>query len=192
MPFPGPATGITIDKTSLAMPGAPRSVYVTGGGMIQDLSTGAAFPTFGAGLEVGLSFHPAPSSMPPGGPCACPNFAMGHALRGPMTTGNPNFGVDLVGLPPFAPVGFVFDLGFNPAFPLINGLGCALGLNLLSPTIIVIGGVANGAGVAALPISLVGIPPGASIYMQYVTFCPADPVLGLILTPLYQVMVSSG
>ena len=24
------------------------------------------------------------------------------------------------------------------------------------------------------------------------TFCPADPVLGLILTPLYQVMVSSG
>ncbi len=190
MPLPGPATGITIDKSGLAMPGMPRSVYVTGGGMVVDIFTGVPFPSFGGPMDVGITYHPAPSPMPAGAPCACPSYAMGQVLRGPMTAGNPNFGVDLVGLAPNNIVIFAFDFaGFNPAFPMLNTVGCPFGLNFA--TAIGFGALADAAGTAALPISLVGIPAGFQFYMQYVAACPGDAALGIVITPLYQVRVSA-
>lgn len=190
VPLPGPPVGIAIDKTSLAMPGAARSLYVLAGGVVFDYSTGAAFPTFGSGLETGLTYHAAPSPLPAGGPCPCPLYTMGQALRGPMTTANVSFGVDLTGLPPGQLVAFAFDFtGFNPVFPVVNGLGCPFGLNFAS--VVSLTRLADASGTASLPFSLATVPPGFRFYMQYVTPCAADPVLGLLVSPLYPVTVSA-
>ncbi|MCR9244768.1 MAG: hypothetical protein NXI31_07035 [bacterium] len=182
VPMPPPVAGITIDKTGAGL------VYITSGGAIQEIGTGTMFPSF-AGMAGGLTFHPAPNPIPVA-PCACPSYPIGQTLLGPNSTGNPAFGVDIVGLPAVNPVIVAIDFAFNPLFPMINTSGCALGVTLGSPTLIAALTFSNAAGVATFPISLVGIPPGLPLYLQYGSFCPAD-AFGWTLSPLYQVIVSA-
>ena len=183
-----PVTGISIDKTGMG------GIYVLGaGGLIFDYSSGVAFPTAGSGQEVGLTFHPVPAADPPGVPggiCGCPNIpALGLRLLGPMTRGMPLFGVDVTGVAPNQLVIFGFDFGAaGPApYPVVNGLGCGLGLTFTSFGFSV---WANAAGTATLPIPFTAAPIGTVLYMQNVTPCAADP-LGVILTPALQVVVSA-
>jgi hypothetical protein len=157
--------------------------------MIFDLATRVLFPSNGSGLESGLTFHPAPSPTPPM-PSPCPNYNYAPVLRGPASTGNPRFGIDLVGLPPGNVVIYMFDFALNPAFPRINQFGCPLGVNLGAPSMFSLFGTANAAGTASLPLPLMGIPPGFLIYAQYATVCRADKA-GFVLTPLYQIAVSA-
>ncbi len=187
--IPGPATGVTIDKTGLAAPGfAARSLYVLAGGVVFDYTTLIALPVFGLGE--GLAFNARPQIwLPPG--CACgPLFTPTLAPLAPTTTGVPFTGVDWNGLPPFSPVVVVVDIVFNPAMPLINGVGCPLGMVLGSPTLFLFVGGANGAGTFSLPFGLVGLPPGLTLFAQYAAPCAADPV-GLVLSPVMQTIVAA-
>ncbi len=189
VPALGPALGITIDKTGLPNPTGARPVYVTGGGIIVDVIAPIPVPSGGSGTEYGLTFHPAPQPFP-FNVCPCPNYVHGQSLRGPCTTGNPNFGVDLVGLPPGNLTIFAYDFAFNPAFPAINSLGCNLGFTIGSPTLIAAFSVADPTGTASSVLPLVGVPPGSLIFNQIATVCPADATLGLVLSPLYRMAVS--
>jgi len=185
---PPPVTGICIDKTGLALVGPMRPLYVVGPGVIAEVFSGVIQPV-PTPMPSGIAFHPAPSPTPYN-VCPCPGMPLGQALRGPIVAGNPNAGVDLVGLPPGQFALYIFDNWFNPAFPMINGVGCGLGFNIGSPTLGTTLVFANAAGVASNPLNLTFVPPGAWIYMQIGTPCAADP-LGVVLSPLYQLMVSA-
>ncbi|MCA8942415.1 MAG: hypothetical protein KDB80_07610, partial [Planctomycetes bacterium] len=191
-PVPAPVSGITVDKSGNAPLGL-RSVFLCGPGAIVDVMTGFVMPTF-AGLECGMTYHPAPSVFPPGGagacPCASPGYAVGQALLGPATTGNPAFGVNVTGLPPGMIAIMAFDFApYNPLFPVVNGIGCPFGLNFGSA--FGFGTLADPFGNATFPFSLAGYPPGLTLYIQNIYGCPADPVLGIGITPLNQVVISA-
>lgn len=186
--LPGPATGVTIDKTTLPSPAGPRSLYVTAGGMIFDYSAGVVLPSL-VGPAVGVAFHGNPARLSPGG-CPCGGLAPALQTLSPSYSGNPAFGVDWAGLPPFAGVIVAFDLAFDPAFPMINFVGCPLIMDLVSPSLFIFPAAANAAGRLSLPVSLVGLPPGVAFYVQYVTGCTADPT-GLMLSSGMQVTVTA-
>lgn len=188
---PAPVTGITVDKTGTAPLGV-RSVFLCGPGIIVDVMTGAAAPSF-AGMEVGMTFHPAPSIAPFAGaaacPCPSPGYAVGQGLLGPSTTGNPAFGVDVTGLPPGTIAIMAFDFAPVAAPVLVNGIGCPFQLNFGSA--IGFGVLSDPFGTASFPFSLAGYPPGLTMYIQNVYYCPADPVLGIGITPVNQVVISA-
>jgi hypothetical protein len=182
VPLPGMASDVAIDKTGLPNPAGVRSIYVMGGPMIADLTTGFVMPG-GTPMAVGLAFHAYPSAVPPIGVCPCPTFAHGLATTGPMTTGNLGFGFSVTGLPPGQIALFAFDFVWAPALPLINGLGCGFGLILGSGTMVAGVAFAGPGGVATFPLAL-GVPGGfGPIYHQSGTLCPADP-FGIIVNPL--------
>ncbi|MBK8980125.1 MAG: hypothetical protein IPM29_29850 [Planctomycetes bacterium] len=189
IPVPGPPTGIAIDKTGLAMPGFPRSLYVVGGGLIADYSTLVLFPSAAPGGEVGITVHPVPIPTPPL-PCACPTFAPAHAVLGPATTGSATFGLALTGLPPGQLAIHVFDFAFNPAFPLVNGSGCPMGVNPALPSSFAVPTAAGPGGAIVTPLPLFGIPVSLLIHLQTFVLCPADPA-GFILSPMYRIAVSA-
>ncbi len=188
VPTPGPPVGIAIDKTGNSFPpGAPRPIYVLGGSLVFEVWTGVVIPVTGSGGETGLSFHAVPASFPPG-PCACPSLpGLAFQPGSNMYAGNPAFSIDIFGLPPGGIAIYGFDFGgFNPAFPVLNTVGCGYGLNVVTS----FGVLANGAGMATLPISLVTAPVGTTAYVQMLMPCAAD-ALGFVLSPTYQIMVSA-
>lgn len=187
-PGGGPFTGIAIDKTGNAPLGV-RPLYVAGAGLVIEAGTGAAAP-IPFPMAMGLSYNPVPAAAPSPAPCPCPGMPIGLQLRGPMITGNPAFGVDMTGLAPGQLTLVIFDYAFNPAFPMVNGVGCPLGFVFGSPFLGTRFAFANAAGVAASPFNLTGVPVGLNLYVQIGTTCAADPV-GVVLSPLYQFIVSA-
>ena len=150
--------------------------------------TGIVFPS-GALAADGLTIHPAPQPSPPT-VCPCPGMPFNWNLTGPATSGVPTFGIDLTGLPPNQPVVWMFDLRLNPVMPTINGVGCPLGVNPGTWSWFSLVNAANPSGTASMPMSLATIPPGVLLYLQPITFCPADPI-GLVLAPTLRIAVSA-
>jgi hypothetical protein len=108
---------------------------------------------------------------------------------GPMTAGNLAFGLTLGGVPPGSLVLFGVDFVFNPLWPLINVLGCPLGLVLGSPSLVAGLTFASPVGVATFGLPL-AVPPGfGPLYSQAFTLCPVDPA-GFIVAPMQQVVAS--
>lgn len=186
-PLPPPVTGVTIDKSGLPF-GAGRPLYTVGAGLVLENLNGIMMPN-PAAAPVGLTYHPAPQPSLPGA-CACPTFTPGSRLLGPASNTNPFFGIDWVNLPPNQTVVMGIDVVFNPAFPMINVVGCPLGLFPFSPSLILLPGASDATGTFSFPVSLVGVPPGVTFYFQYATGCPGDPT-GIILSPMYQLIVSA-
>ncbi len=196
MPLPGPANDVAIDKTLRLNGLGLRPIYVVTGAVVLEINAPAMMP-FPAGLPAaqGLAFLDHPAANPPVGTCLCPGTTFPTQFTtGPMAAGNLGFGIGLGGMPAGWPVIWVFDVAvFNPMFPVINAVGCGLGIIPGSPTLITFGGVADPFGNAVLPLPLVppNLPLGAGpFYNQNATFCPTDPVLGLVITPMQTVYVS--
>jgi len=191
--LPGMATDVAIDRTLRLNGFGLRPLYMVAGPGYYDVNAplGPFVPT-GPVPAQGLAFINHPAANPPVGTCLCPGTGFPtQATPGPMTAGNGAWGLGVGGLPPGWPVLFAFDFAFLPGFPLVNAVGCGLGLTALP---IVIAVAADPAGNATLPLSLTPpvLPLGAGpFYNQNFTLCPADPVLGLVLTPTQSVYVSS-
>lgn len=191
--LPAPAGDVAIDKTLRANAVGLRPLFVVSGPIVVDVNDPApiVFPS-GLAFPTGLAFLDHPAANPPIGTCICPGTTFPTQFTtGPMAIGNAAWGIGVGGMPPGWPVLFVFDFAFLPGFPLINGVGCGLGLTALP---IVIGGAADPFGNAVLTLSLTPpvLPLGAGpFYNQNITLCPADPVLGLVLTPTQSVYVSA-
>jgi hypothetical protein len=181
--LPGMPADIAIDKTGLPGIAGPRNIFILVGPMIMEVNSGLMFPAGPIGPGgVGLAFHPRPSANPPLGVCPCPSFAHGYGTTMPMTAGNLGFGLTVTGLPAGQLVVYAFDFGFNPAFPVINGIGCGLGFFFGSPTLVTGAAFASPAGTATYGLPL-GVPPGfGPIYHQSATLCPAAPA-GFVLNP---------
>lgn len=188
-PVPAPAGDVAIDKTGRLNGAGTRPIYVVAS-LIFDITDSATPPiasTFP--FAQGLAFLDHPAANPPAGTCLCPGTTYPTQwTTGPMVAGSGSFGIGLGGMPAGWPVLWIFDvLTFNPGFPLVNGVGCGLGIALGSPGLVLFGGAADPFGNAVLPLPLVppSLPLGAGpFYNQNVTFCPSDPVLGLVITPM--------
>lgn len=190
--LPGPAADVALDRTLRLNAFGFRPLYLAAGPAILDVRE--PIPTFfpgGPAPMVGLAFLNHPASNPPVGTCMCPTTTYPtQATAGPMTTGSP-WGLGVGGLPFGWPVLFAFDFAFLPGFPMVNGVGCGLGLTALP---VVMAAAADPAGNATLPLPLVppNLPLGAGpFYNQNFTLCATDPVLGLVLTPTRSVYVCS-
>ena len=190
--LPAPAGDVAIDKTLRLNGLGVRPLYITAGGLVFEVTDPAAVPfPNGLGLAQGLAFLDHPAANPPVGACMCPATTYPVPFTtGPMSVGSP-WGIGVGGMPPGWPVLFAFDFAFLPGFPLVNAVGCGLGLTALP---VVFGGVADPAGNAVLTLALVPptLPLGAGpFYNQNFTLCPADTVLGLVLTPTQVVHVDA-
>ncbi|MBM4060463.1 MAG: hypothetical protein FJ265_05115 [Planctomycetes bacterium] len=186
----GIAGDVAIDKTGMLNPWNARSIYVVCGPVYMDMTCPLLPPpvyiTGGSPNATGLAFQPHPAAMPVMGVCPCPNFPLGQGVLGPMTAGNARFGFLLTGLPAGQLALIAFDFFHNPAFPLINGIGCGFGFWFGSPTLVSTFVFADLAGNVRYPMPLF-LPPGTGpLFYQAGTFCPADPVLGVVITPMYQ------
>jgi hypothetical protein len=193
-PFPLPAIAgdVAIDKSGQVNGMGVRPIYVVAGPMVVDVAAmlPMPFPAGPAG-NVGLAYMGHPASNPPVGTCACPTFAPGPTQQtsSVMTAGNGAWRIGVGSLPPGQIVIFGFDFGFNPAFPVINTVGCGLGFWLGSPTLVTAAGFANAVGNAIYPFPLI-VPPGfGPIYNQNFTFCPAD-ASGFVVTPMQAIWAS--
>lgn len=188
-PLPGPPSDVAIDKTGLPGPAGVRSIFVLAGPLVMDVTTGMPLPAPISPVPVGLAFHAFPASLPPVGVCPCPSFVHGVGTTGPMVSGNAAFGLTVTGLPPGQLVLYAFDFVWNPALPLINGVGCGFAFFLGSPTLVSGVAFAGAGGVATYPLPLL-LPPGLGpIFHQSGTPCPADP-LGIVLNPVMALTVS--
>jgi len=190
--LPAPAGDVAIDKTMRLNAFGARPLYVVAGPGVVEVTDPFAVPfPNGLALPQGLAFLDHPAANPPVGACLCPTTTFPKPFTtGPMSVGAA-WGIGVGGLPPGWPVLFAFDFAFLPGFPLINAVGCGLGLTALP---IVIGGIADPAGNAVLTLALVPptLPLGAGpFYNQNFTLCPADTVLGLVLTPTQVVHVDA-
>lgn len=186
MVLPAPIGDVAIDKSGVANPAGVRSIWITGGPLYVDVMLAMGPIPTGVGPGSGLAYLPRPASAPPLGACPCgPLFVPAWGTTGPMTAGNGAFALTLGGLPPGQIALFAFDFAFNPAFPMINGVGCPLGLVIGSATMAVGAAFANPAGVAISPFGLPPIPGLGPIYEQTFTLCPADPA-GFVLAPMLQ------
>lgn len=188
IPLPGMPADVAMDKSGNLNAIGRRPIYVAAGPLIFDCTLPAPmpFPNNGSPITTGMAFQPYPSSPLPVGACQCPSFGPhSESVRGPMTAGFGGFGLTMTGLPPGQLAVFALDFAFNPGMPMINGVGCPLGLFPGSPTFFSAVRFANAAGTAAFGLPL-SVPAGTGpIYQQAVTLCPADP-LGLVLTPVQQ------
>lgn len=191
--LPGPAGDVALDRTLRLNGFGLRPLYLAAGPAILDVNMGLAmfFPG-GPGPMDGLAFINHPAANPPAGACNCPgtNYPIPFTT-GPMSIGNPAWGIGVGGLPPGWPVLFAFDFAFLPGFPIVNTVGCGLGLTALP---VVFGAAANAMGNAIMPLALVPpvLPLGAGpFYNQNFTLCAADAALGLVLTPTQMVHVAS-
>lgn len=197
VPLPGPAGDVAIDRTLRTNQWGLRPLYVVAGFSVVDVYE--QVPTvFSAGaVGEGLAFLNVPAANPPNGSCLCTGTTWPGPLfvTGPMTIGNATFGLGHGGLLPGLPMLFVFDVAGNnnPNYPWINAVGCGLGLVLGSPGLIVLSAVADGAGNAVLPVPLTGpsLPLGTGpLFLQDLTICPADPVLGFVFSPMHTIYVA--
>ena len=158
--FVGPAGDIAIDKMGTLNPAGFRPLYVSdlGGPGVVDVNDPGS-PPFPSGVPAdGLAFANSPAQVPPlpfGATCgACPAAHPGPMLNftfgGPMTAGNPGWGIGVSGAGPASIVIHAFDFAvFNPAFPLFAPSGCPLGL-LITPTLVLIPGFTGGGTTATL------------------------------------------
>jgi hypothetical protein len=178
---PGLPADVCMDKTGLPGPVGLRPVYVLYPPGVLDMFTAMMLP--GAPGAVGLSFHAYPGAVPPIGVCACPTFAHGIGIAGPMTAGNAGFGFTVTGLPAGQIVLHVFDFFFNPALPVINTVGCGLGMIIGSPTQAIGAAFAGPGGTAVYPLPLPLLPGFGPLFHQSGTLCPADPA-GFVIQPL--------
>lgn len=190
--LPLPAGDVAIDKTLRLNAFGLRPLYVIAGPMLLDVREllPIVLPT-AMPMSQGLAFLDHPAAFPPLGFCACPGLAGPvNFTTGPMAAGNLAFAVGMTGLAPFGFGIFAFDVVFAPAFPLINTVGCGLGLVPASPGIIVALALADVAGTAVLPLPLpLGFLGFGPLYNQNLTFCPADP-FGFVFTPMQSIYVS--
>lgn len=190
--LPAPAGDVAIDKTLRVNGAGFRPLYVVAGPMMLDVLDPVVMPfPHGLAMPQGLAFMDHPAANPPVGTCLCPTTTYPTIFTtSPMAIGNPAWGLGVGGMPPGWPVLFVFDFAFLPGFPLINGVGCGLGL---TGAPIIMGVAADAFGNAVLSLSLTPpiLPLGAGpFYNQNFTLCATDPVLGLVLTPTRSVYVS--
>lgn len=186
MPLPAPAGDVAIDKMLLANVAGLRPIYVIAGPMMFDVNLPMPMPLpTGSPAAVGLAYLDHPAAFPPIGGCACPGFGTPlNFTANVMSSGNLAFALGVSGLAPFAPVMWMFDPVPLPAFPLINTVGCGLGLGLSGGFSWGIG-FADPFGVATLAVPI-AFPVGAGpLYNQNVALCPSDPT-GLVLTPTQQ------
>lgn len=187
--LPGVAADVAIDKTGMRNRWGARSVFLVFGPVVADMSAPGPVkpvcPTGGSPNPMGLAFLPHPAAWPVMGVCPCPNFPLAQSVSGPMSAGNGGFAITMSGLPPNQIALFAFDYVYNPAFPLINGVGCGFGMVLGSPTLSSGAIFSNAAGVATYLLPLL-VPPGTGpVFYQGGTLCPADPA-GVVITPMYQ------
>lgn len=187
--LPGVAGDVAIDKTGMRGPFGVRSVFVVFGPIVAEMTAPGpvkpVYPTGGSPNTTGLAFLPHPAAWPVLGTCPCPTFPMTQAVTGPMSAGNLAFGITIGGLPANQIMLFAFDYFYNPAFPLINGVGCGFGMILGSPTISSGSVFSNALGVATWRFPL-RVPAGTGpVFYQGGTFCPGDP-MGVVITPMYQ------
>lgn len=192
--LPGPAGDVALDRTLRLNGGGLRPLYLAAGAAIVDVNL-AGPPLFfpaGPAPAQGLAFINHPAAAPPVGTCLCPGTGFPTQFTtGPMTAGNAAWTIGVGGLPPGFPVFFAFDFAFLPGFPLVNAVGCGLGITAIP---ILFGVAADPAGNALLTLSLTPpvLPLGAGpFYNQNFALCATDPVLGLVLTPTQSVYVSS-
>lgn len=189
--LPVPAGDVAIDKTTRLNGAGLRPLYVVAGPLLLDVRDPAPllFPS-AMPAATGLAFLDHPAANPPIGACACPGLpGLGNRVNGPMASGNVGWAIGMAGLPPFGFGLFAFDAAFNPALPLVNVVGCGLGLFPGSPTLIVGLGIADAAGNAVFPLGL-GLPPGVGpLYNQNATFCAADPT-GFVFLPMQRIQVA--
>ena len=191
VPPPGIPGDVAIDKTGMLNAAAMRPRYVAVGPACYDVTLPVPlfFPLGPVPPAVGLAFQEYPAQSLPFGGCACGAMLPVVGTTGPMTAGNLGFGLTLGAVAPGSLVLFGLDFVFNPAFPLINLLGCPLGLVLGSPTLVAGLTFANAAGVATYGLPL-AVPPGfGPLYTQAFTLCPLDPA-GFIVAPMQQVVAS--
>ena len=190
--IPGMATDVAIDRTLRLNGLGMRPLYMVAGNAIADVNgLPFWFPT-GPAPAQGLAFINHPAANPPIGTCNCPgtNYPT-RFTTGPMSINNPAWGIGVGGLPPGFPVLFAFDFAFLPGFPIVNTVGCGLGLTALP---VIMTGVADPLGNAVLSLAMVPptLPLGAGpFYNQNFTLCATDPALGLVLTPTQTVYVAS-
>lgn len=188
IPLAAIAGDVAIDKTLRLNPFGLRPLFVIAGPMLLDVREPApiVLPT-ALPMAQGLAFVDHPAAFPPIGFCACPGMAgPTNGTTGPMAAGNLAWGVTIAGLPPLGFGIFAFDTVFNPLYPVINLVGCGLGLIPGSPGIIVGLAPADPFGTATLALPL-GFPLGAGpLFNQNLTFCPADP-LGFVFTPMQSI-----
>ncbi|MFK7741060.1 MAG: hypothetical protein AB8H80_12130 [Planctomycetota bacterium] len=188
---PGPAGDVAIDKMAKANPVGVRPLYVTGGGMVYDVrDPGSPMQSLGAVSE-GLSFANHALQVGPLGGCAsCPTLPSGGPINtsaGPATSGNAGWSVGFAGLLPFSFCAMGFDTVYLPTFPTINTVGCPAGLSA-GPTLTLFLLVADASGAVTQPISLAGVPVGATLYSQGFAFCSADPT-GFVFSPFRAITV---
>jgi hypothetical protein len=193
---PAVAGDVAIDKTGMLNAWNTRSIYVVYGPVYVDATSPLlpppVFITGGSPNATGLAFVPHPAAVPPAGVCPCPAFPtpLTQAVLGPMSAGNAGFGFLLGGLPAGQLAVLAFDFFHNPAFPPINGIGCGFGFFFGSPTLVAHYLFADPLGNVRLPLPLL-LPPGTGpIYYQAATWCAADPVLGIVITPMLQFAAS--
>jgi hypothetical protein len=173
----GPVGDIAIDKTLRVNGAGLRPLFVVAGPMLLDLRDPVPMP-FPAAMPMsqGLAFLDHPAARPPVGSCPCPGTAGPvNFSNGPMVSGNLGWSIGMTGLAPFGIAVFGFDVVFNPAFPLVNGVGCGLGLMVGSPTLVLALALADAAGTA--------VPGVGPLFNQNATWCPADPT-GFVFTPM--------
>jgi hypothetical protein len=178
--LPDVPNDLAIDKIGSFNAAGLRPLYITGGGVVVDMTDPAA-PMFAVGFDAaGIAFVNHPAEEPPLPGCeGCPMAYAGPTAftTSAATTGNGVFTIGAGGLPAGAFVVFAFDTVAAPfPFPLVNGpAACPLGL-MPSPTLLLaIGGPAGPAGDVLLPLSLTGVSVGLSVHNQNFTFCAAQP-----------------
>lgn len=190
--LPPPVGDVAIDKSGQVNLAGVRPIYIVSGPMVLDVTSPMPLPfPAGPAMNVGLAYLGHPAANPPVGTCPCPTYAPGPTqfTTSVMSAGNGAWGIGVGGLPPGQLVLFAFDFVFNPAFPVINVVGCPFGFVFGSPTLVSVIGFANPAGNALYPFPLVVPPLFGAIYNQNFSFCPADPA-GFVVTPMQSIWAS--
>ena len=92
------------------------------------------------------------------------------------------------GVGPGRPVLFGFDFTFTPAFPVLNSVGCGVGL-IPGPSVVTAFTVADPTGEAAyaLPLPFALLPGFGPVYAQAFTLCPLDPA-GFVAAPMQRII----